>query len=94
MAPADFAAQLRAMIHHDISRRYGGNMAKTAAVVRSRVLIVIAPEDHMVNPEPAREFARLGSFGVLELSGPCGHMATSCEAGLLNAAVDAFLKAE
>ncbi len=94
MAPADFAAQLRAMIGHDISRRFGGEMAKAAAAVKAKTLVVIASEDHMVNPEPARQFARLGGFQLLELPGNCGHMATSCEAARLNSAVDSFLKKE
>lgn len=93
MAPEDFAAQLRAMIGHDISRHQGGDMAKTAAAIRCRVLIVIASQDHMVNPEPAREFARMGKFALVELPGACGHMATGCEAPRLLGAVHAFLNA-
>jgi homoserine O-acetyltransferase len=91
MAPEDFAAQLRAMIGHDVSRHHGGDMAKTAAAVRAEVLIVVASEDHMVHPEPARAFARLGGFRLLELPGPCGHMAIGCEANRMLPAVHAFL---
>ncbi|MCS7042432.1 MAG: alpha/beta fold hydrolase [Bryobacteraceae bacterium] len=91
MDPRDYAAQLRAMIGHDVTRRFGGSLEKAAAAVRARVLVVAAEQDHMVNPLPALEMAAVGGFDVLRLKTDCGHMATRCEDARIAAAVRDFL---
>lgn len=92
MDPLDWAAQLRAMMGQDVARRYGGSMEKAGGAVRARVLVVVAEQDHMVNPGPAVTMAEKSGFSVLRLSGNCGHMATTCESGKLISAVAAFLQ--
>lgn len=91
MDPLDWAAQLRAMMGQDVSRNYAGSMEKAGAAVRAQVLVVVAEQDHMVNPGPALQMAGKSGFSVTRLSGNCGHMATSCESAKLIAAVSAFL---
>lgn len=92
MDPLDWAAQLRAMIGHDVTRSFEGSFEKAGAVVKARVLVVVATQDHMVNPSTALEMAARSGFQVLRLTGECGHMAPGCESGKLNAAVQEFLK--
>ncbi|UCE05277.1 MAG: hypothetical protein JSW07_16915, partial [bacterium] len=75
----NWASQLRAIIAHDISAPFGRSLEKTASVVRAQVLIIVAAQDHMVNPEPALEFARLINAEIFELTNDCGHLAVSCE---------------
>lgn len=89
--PRDYAAQLRAMIGHDVTRRFGGSLEKAGAAVRARVLVVVAGQDHMVNPLPALEMAAAAGFDVLHLKSDCGHMATRCEEARLATAVREFL---
>ncbi len=89
--PYDWASQLRAMMDLDVSRRFGGSMEKAAAAVKAEVFVVVARQDHMVNPHPALRFARLLGADVLILGSDCGHIATGCEAKKLNPAVAAFL---
>ena len=91
MDPRDWAAQLRAMMAQDVSLNAGGSMARAAARVQAKVLVVVAEQDHMVNPNPALAFAKQAQAQVLRLTGNCGHMATACEAPRMNAAVSAFL---
>jgi homoserine O-acetyltransferase/O-succinyltransferase len=91
---ADFDAndriyQLEAMIGHDIAR--GGSMEDAAKKVRAKVLVVASQQDHMVNPGPALEFAKLLGAKVLLLTSDCGHLAPGCEADKLDPAVRAFL---
>ena len=44
--------------------------------------MIVAEQDHMVNPEPAKRFAKeLGSALVVSET-PCGHMAPSCDRSL------------
>jgi len=96
--PARFDAnnwlrQLEAMIGHDVSRGFDGSMERAAKSVKARMLVIVATQDHMVNPAPAVEFARLlKDAPVVELTGPCGHIATGCEAAKMAGAVKRHLQ--
>jgi homoserine O-acetyltransferase len=62
----DWYRQLEAMLGHDIFRAFQGNAARAAAAVKARVTVVVATQDHMVNPIPAMEFARALKAPVVE----------------------------
>lgn len=87
----NWVRQLQAMMADDVSKPFGGSMEKAAATVRARVLVVPSLQDHMVNPEPALNFARLIHAHVFKLISDCGHLATGCESTKLDQAVNAFL---
>jgi len=89
--PADWAAQLRAMMAQNVAANAGGSMEKASASVRAKTLVVVSMQDHMVNPLPALRFAEEAKAGVLKLTGNCGHMATDCESTEFTAGVRAFL---
>jgi predicted alpha/beta hydrolase family esterase len=42
------------------------------------MLIFVSPEDHMVNPEPAVDFANALGAPVITLESACGHISSSC----------------
>ena len=88
----DWLAQLDAVVHLDVS--HGGSMEDAARRVKAKVLIVPSAQDHMVNPGPALDFARLTGAKTLVLQGDCGHLAVGCDATTLNPAVRAFLDAQ
>jgi homoserine O-acetyltransferase/O-succinyltransferase len=77
----------------DVSAPFGGSMERAAASVKARVLVVVAAQDHVVTPGPAKEFARLlgAKAQLLTLEGDCGHLAPGCEWQKLNPAVTDFL---
>lgn len=87
----DWITQLEACGRQDIS--HGGRLEEAAKRVKAKVLIVPSLQDHMVNPEPALNFAKLIGAKTLLLKGDCGHLATGCESSTLNPAVRAFLDA-
>ena len=87
----DWVRQLQAMMADDVSKPFGGSMTKAAAVVRARVLVVPSLQDHMVNPQPALDFAKLIHARVFKLTSDCGHLAIGCEVSRLDPAVSAFL---
>jgi homoserine O-acetyltransferase len=91
MDPRDYASQLRAMIGHDVTRRFGGSLEKAGAAVRARVLVIAAEQDHIVNPHPALEMAAAAGFATLRLGSDCGHLATRCEDARIAATVREFL---
>ncbi len=84
--------QAQAMMGHDVSRPFGGDMSKAAAAVRARVLVVVGLQDHMVNPTPALAFARLLRASTMELDSDCGHVVTSCEETKIGSAIAQFLE--
>jgi homoserine O-acetyltransferase len=83
--------QAQAMMGHDVSRPFGGDMSQAAAAVKARVLVIASLQDHMVNPTPALAFARLLHARTLELDSDCGHVATDCESAKVGAAIAEFL---
>jgi homoserine acetyltransferase len=83
--------QAQAMMGHDVSRPFGSDMAKAAAAVKARVLIVVGLQDHMVNPTPALGFARMLGASTMELDSDCGHVVTDCEQTKIGTAIAQFL---
>ena len=87
----DRIRQLEAMLGQDVSKAFDGRMEKAAQAVRARVLVLVDLHDHMVNPNPALEFARLLKARTVELESDCGHLAPGCEQSKVDAAVARFL---
>jgi homoserine O-acetyltransferase/O-succinyltransferase len=79
----DWASQLRAMM---------ATNAGPPESVKAKILVVVATQDHMVNPNPAIQFAERIYAPILRLEGNCGHLATSCEAAKFTGAVRRFLE--
>jgi homoserine O-acetyltransferase len=93
LEPEDQLRQIRAIVRHDVTRRFDGSLERAAAAVKAELLIVSTWADAEVNPKPAFEFARLAKAEVLELDGRCGHQAPSCERATMWPAVGRFLTA-
>ncbi len=93
MDPTDWLYQLRAMMAQNVAAGFGDSMADAARSAKARMLIVVAAQDHMVNPQPALDFAKLSGAETLVLTGDCGHMATACESGRMTTEVRRFLAA-
>jgi homoserine O-acetyltransferase len=67
-------------------------MERAAAAVKAKTFVIVATYDHVVTPQPAREFATLLHALTLELDSDCGHLAPSCDDAKVSAAVAAFLR--
>jgi homoserine O-acetyltransferase len=74
----DAIRQRQAINALDIPGEFGETMEQAAKSVRAKLLVVISPEDHMVNPTPAIAFARMMGAPVLTLDSPCGHLSLDC----------------
>jgi len=70
--------QREAILSHDIPREFGLPLDQVAKRVRSKMLVIASPQDHMVNPIPAVEFAKAIGAPVVTLDSPCGHISPSC----------------
>jgi homoserine O-acetyltransferase/O-succinyltransferase len=101
--PADFPAFLKEidtaplgrMDANDWLRQLQAMMAIDAAApqrVKARMLIVVAKQDHMVNPLPALEFAAAIDAPTIQMESDCGHLSPGCEKDTLYPRVRAFLE--
>jgi len=90
--PENQLRQIRAIVDHDVARRFGGSMENAAAAVRAELMVVSTWSDREVNPKPAFEFARMAGAQILELDGRCGHQAPSCERATMWSAIGRFLE--
>jgi homoserine O-acetyltransferase/O-succinyltransferase len=74
----DAIRQRQAINALDIPGEYGEKMEQAAKSVHAKLLVVISPEDHMVNPTPALAFAGMMGAAVLTLDSACGHLSLDC----------------
>jgi homoserine O-acetyltransferase len=70
--------QRQAIISLDIPAEFGLTLPQTAKKVRAKMLVIVSPEDHMVNPLPGREFAEAIAAPIITLDSPCGHISLDC----------------
>jgi homoserine O-acetyltransferase len=70
--------QREAIIAMDLPGEYGQSLKEVAKNVRSRVLVIISPQDHLVNPIPAGEFAEAMGAPIVSMDSPCGHISPDC----------------
>ena len=87
----DFMSQVRAARRQDVAANFGGDLARAAAQVRSRMLVIYSWDDHSVSAESAAAFARYVRADTISVASPCGHLATSCEGGRITPVVRKFL---
>jgi homoserine O-acetyltransferase/O-succinyltransferase len=57
-----------------------------------RMLIVVARQDHTVNPTPSMDWAKRTGATIIELDQDCGHMSVVCALDKLATSVSAMLK--
>lgn len=88
----DFEAQVVAVLRHDVSNRFGGNLARAATQVRAPMLIAYSWDDHMVTAEAAVEFAKYVKADTLSVDTKCGHGLPGCESKTLFPVVRRFLE--
>src|SRR6266404_5339242 len=74
----DQIRQRQAIILLDIPGELELTLAEAAKKVRAKLLVVVSPQDHMVNPIPAQQFAAAIAAPVITLDSPCGHISLDC----------------
>ena len=77
-AACDAIRQRQAIISLDIPGEYAEPLEQTAKRVHAKLLVMVSPEDHMVNPEPAVAFANAIAAPVVLLDSNCGHSSLDC----------------
>jgi homoserine O-acetyltransferase len=70
--------QREAIISFDLPGELGLSLEQIAKQIRSKMLVIVSPEDHMVNPEPAMRMASALGAPVVDLDSACGHLSSAC----------------
>jgi len=70
--------QRQAIISFNLPAELGVSLEQLAQRVKSKMLIFIPTQDHLVNPEPARRFAVAVGAPIISLDSPCGHLSFAC----------------
>jgi len=74
----DHIRQRQAIIDLDMAAEFGASLEQLPARLHAKLLVIVSPEDHMVNPHPAQEFAAAAGAPVILLDSPCGHLSVAC----------------
>ncbi|MFY9801614.1 MAG: alpha/beta fold hydrolase [Candidatus Acidiferrales bacterium] len=74
----DVIRQRQAIMALDVAGEFGVTLEQAARRVRAKLLVIISPEDHTVNPGPALAFAGAIGAPVVTLDSACGHNSPSC----------------
>lgn len=70
--------QREAIMALDLPRKSGATLEELAKKTKCKMLILVALQDHMVNPIPAMQFANAGGFPLVQMNSVCGHLSPSC----------------
>lgn len=74
----NWESQLKAIMSQDVSKTFG-SMKKAAEAVKAKTFIIVSLQDHVVNPKPAIDFAKMINAQMYEFDNNCGHLAPGCE---------------
>jgi homoserine O-acetyltransferase len=91
--PAEnYKCQMNAIIGHNIFREYENSQEKTAEVIKADILIIVNKQDHLVNPQPAIEFAPFIDAELLVLDNNRGHLGITYELEKVVTTISHFLE--
>jgi hypothetical protein len=58
----------------DRRKQFQDNLQLRLQEVRAKLLVIVSPEDQVVNPTPAIAFVKILGAPVIFLDSPCGHL--------------------
>jgi len=90
--PGDYVASAKAMITHDIYKSINISPKIIRPFIKANLLMIIAEDDHLVNPLSSIELAKNIKAKLVMLKGNNGHRAPFIQTEDVFAAISAFLK--
>ncbi len=88
--PDNYLVQLKAMLNHNIAKKYNDSLEEAAKSVKAKVLIIVGEKDQLVHKAPAIEFAGMINAELVVLDNNCGHLAPGCELERTSKLIDDF----
>jgi homoserine O-acetyltransferase len=67
--------QSAALEQFDIAKDYNSSLKEAAAHIKAKMLIITSLQDHIVNPKPAVDFAKLVNAKLVIIDSDAGHLA-------------------
>lgn len=89
---SNYLSQMEAMIHHDIFRKNHGSMTETAKVIKSKILMLLSTEDHLIRPETSLEFQKILKNKIEIINNQGGHLSIGQDLKKVSAIISDFLK--
>ena len=83
--------QLRAVVGHDVIGKH--TLAEAARATPVHFLVMVSADDHLVNPQPALDWAAATGAPVYISHGTCAHLIMTCDAAAVSSRVRHFLAA-
>lgn len=87
----NWAAQLKAMMAHNIYSSFDNSIEQTVNKVETNLFVIVSKTDMLVNPNPAIEFANALKCKLHIFENNCGHLAPGCEMETFKEIVAEFL---
>jgi homoserine O-acetyltransferase len=87
----NWVSQIKALLQQDISKNFGGSMEQAGQNVKAKVFIIVSETDHMVNPKPALDFAKIINAETFIFRNNCGHLGPGCDMRKFEEIVNSFL---
>jgi homoserine O-acetyltransferase len=81
--------QLRAIMQQDVVGKR--TLAEAAKAARAHFLVIVNAKDHLVNPQPALDWAAATGAPTYVSHGDCAHLIMTCDAAAVSSRVRAFL---
>jgi homoserine O-acetyltransferase len=81
--------QLRAIMTQDVIGTR--SLAEAARAATPKFLIIVSAQDHLVNPQPALDWAAATGAPVYVSQGSCAHLIMTCDAPAVSTRVRQFL---
>jgi homoserine O-acetyltransferase len=81
--------QLRAIMQQDVIG--DRTLEEAARGTSARFLIIVSGQDHLVNPQPALDWAKATGAPTYVSQGACAHLIMTCDAAAVSERVRAFL---
>lgn len=75
---ANHIRQRQAIMKLDLTSEFGVTLDEAARHVKAKMLVMVSPEDHTVNPTTAAAFAKAIGAPLIVLDSPCGHESPEC----------------
>jgi homoserine O-acetyltransferase/O-succinyltransferase len=85
----DRVAQLKAIVRHDVIGKR--TIAEAVRATTAHFLVIVSAEDHLVNPQPALDWAAALGAPTYVSHGNCAHIIMACDAAEVTKRVREFL---
>jgi homoserine O-acetyltransferase len=83
--------QISALKDLDISKNANGSLPDAAARIKAKMLIITSAQDHVVNPKPSIDFAKLLNAKLVVLDSDAGHLAANFGNNMIRNSMIPFL---